>query len=58
MSPSGAVRAGPPAAQANRTADFNAHEYKSIQARVSLVFCPKRLTTMPESGILSMLNAE
>ena len=27
MSPSGAVRAGPPAAQANRTANFNAHEY-------------------------------
>ena len=28
MRPSGAVRAGPPAAQANRTANFNAHEYK------------------------------
>ena len=30
MSPSGAVRAGPPAAQANRTANFNAHEYSFI----------------------------
>ena len=29
-SPSGAVRAGPPAAQANRAANFNAHEYKDV----------------------------
>ena len=35
MSPSGAVRAGPPAAQANRTANFNAHEY-----RIEKTACP------------------
>mgnify|MGYP001068731025 CR=1 FL=1 len=33
MSPSGAVRAGPPAAQANRTANFNAHEYNISGAK-------------------------
>ena len=52
MSPSGAVRAGPPAAQANRTVNFNAHEYTLCgkTGGVSVVLHPAKNRTRSWAG--------